>query len=142
MAPWATLVQIKPPLGTIIQFATDTYAPYLRGYHSTIIGFDPQDGAMPYLVGWKEGEKMPDTGVSRIRVPWGSFLPDLGSYIRSVWISGRNTARVMQLGSGVGGTGMACVARYCNAFNPYGQPNMPDGSYICYTCRQRPACMR
>jgi hypothetical protein len=38
--------------------------------------------------------------------------------------------------------GLTCSSRFCKTFVPMAEPNQPDGSFVCYNCRQRPACMR
>lgn len=38
--------------------------------------------------------------------------------------------------------GMRCAAKHCNEFNPYAEPNQPDGKFICFSCRSIPSCMR
>jgi hypothetical protein len=38
--------------------------------------------------------------------------------------------------------GLTCSSRFCKTFVPMAEANQPDGSFVCYNCRQRPACMR
>ena len=33
--------------------------------------------------------------------------------------------------------GMTCSGA-CHEFNEYAEPNRPDGTYVCYSCRRRP----
>jgi hypothetical protein len=39
--------------------------------------------------------------------------------------------------SKVSSRGMNCSGPHCNLFNEYAEPNMPDGSFRCYSCRNR-----
>jgi hypothetical protein len=38
--------------------------------------------------------------------------------------------------------GLTCSSKYCKTFVPMAEPNQPDGSFVCYSCRGRPSCMR
>lgn len=33
-------------------------------------------------------------------------------------------------------TGMRCSGRFCGIYNDYAEPNRPDGSFVCFSCRQ------
>jgi hypothetical protein len=34
------------------------------------------------------------------------------------------------------GSGMQCAVQVCRDLNPYAEPNQPNGTYICRSCRQ------
>jgi hypothetical protein len=87
---------------------------------------------------WKMGEACPP---SAWHLSFGHDTKHLApTYERGYWAHNILTvvrllgnARISPVQSS---SGMHCGNRFCNAFNPYGQPNTPTGQYICYQCRQ------
>jgi hypothetical protein len=101
------------------------------------------------LVGWKKGGVLASyyRGHTSVKPASAIYLPQWETdYTCPTWCHNTSLAILVGGGASVSSSvvsgGMACAARNCGAFNDYAVPNMPDGSYVCYTCRQRPACMR
>jgi len=38
-------------------------------------------------------------------------------------------------------SGMTCAGKHCGSYTQYASPNQNDGSFLCYSCRQRPSYM-
>jgi hypothetical protein len=145
---FCSLDVLKPKVGDRIMFASNTWIAKLRGFPATIITQEPAgySGSFVYMVGWKANEPAPaDIIRPTTMVPQkgATIITNLADYTRSVWVPNKEEAVLcVSVGSRVVSGGMSCAAKNCGTFNPYGQPNMPDGSYVCFSCRQRPSCMR
>jgi len=63
-----------------------------------------------------------------------------GGWINSVWYltPGSSASSVSSKHT----DGMTCVGRHCHTFNEFAIANQPDGTFLCYQCRQRPSFMR
>lgn len=120
-----------------------------HGVECTVIAHDTRDVIKPYLVGWKKEE----SGLARPYFTLTNFLVGSGGdpriipnckcitgitqYEYNQWLGGSTKCITVRAQSG-----MTCAGRYCRTYNPYAQPNMPDGTYVCYSCRQKPECLR
>ena len=150
-ATYLTLDKLKPKVGDRVQFSPDTFNSSIRGLQATIITQEPESygGGHDYLVGWKAGEPASYGRKTTTTVPpqkGATIIPNLADYTVSVWVPNHNIAIIIdtraRVSSGGSVGGMQCAGKYCGAFNEYAQANMPDGSYLCWSCKQRPACMR
>jgi len=89
------------------------------------------------LVAWREEEKRPAEAHQADSFSSTAVQTALSGYAWAIWV--RNVAEISRV---LPGLGAVCAGRYCNEFNLYGQANSSDGQYYCYSCRQRPSCLR
>ncbi len=121
------------------------------GVECTVIAHDAKDTIRPYLVGWKKEEELLAirANISNDNVLTGGFgdprkiqgcrcIAHITQYGFNNWVSGGTVCAMVR--SGHTG-GMKCAGKHCGVFNEYAVPNQDDGSYLCYTCRQRPLYM-
>ncbi len=139
----ATIRDLAPQVGDIILLV-----PY--GVECTVIAHDTKDTMKPYMVGWKKEEEgfalRANVGGTMLSGGGGDprFIPScrcishITQYPFNNWVSGGTICAMVR--SGYTG-GMKCAGKYCGVFNEYATPNQDDGSYLCYTCRQRPLYM-
>ena len=142
------LGELAPKVGDKVRFAQSAGYPY-QGIVGTIIASDPNDKNQTYLMGWKEGETHPDGIRGKTPVEPSSkcqLIESFESYIFSGCVSNswevEETASTQLGGASQPKGGMHCSGKYCNVFHDYAVSNQPDGKFLCYSCRQRPACMR
>lgn len=129
--------ELAPKLGDKVKFSkTNTNA--IAGYQATVLVIDHKDDHQTYLVGWKKEEDYP-TWCAKT-VVFGSHCAVIASYDdyhASVWVV--NTSLIELPKS----AGMKCSGKYCGVFSDFAEPNQSDGTtFLCFSCRQRPACMR
>lgn len=64
--------------------------------------------------------------------PGDTCLGGRGMYIPPNSIVADLTATVPSTGH----SGAHCAVKMCNTYNDFAEPNQPDGTHICYSCRQ------
>lgn len=122
-----------------------------QGVECTVIAYDVKDTMKPYLIGWKreEAHLAERANVSHNMLTGGGgdprniqgcrFISHINQYEFNNWVSGGTMCTMV--GSAAHPGGMKCGGRYCGVYVQYATPNQKDGSFLCYSCRQRPLCM-
>lgn len=136
------------PVGSIVRYYTDgkdilsikhpVTAKCVVCFHHT--------GDSSTLLGWREGRDDPPSTcwdvadvhpitAARLggKCKYGLWVSD-NILIRNVVVMGNNDA-AMAVASPVS-SGMKCAVKVCGTFNNYAEPNQPDGSHICFSCRE------
>lgn len=95
-----------------------------------------------YLLGWRVGEKHPANAWDQRQ---GQTHPDVckslpSEYTHGMWVDVRYqlvrlTHAQLSTTATHTQTGMRCAIPTCGVYNEYAQPNQPDNSYICFSCR-------
>lgn len=101
---------------------------------STLLGWSsfydsPRNGK------WFRSDAPNTISASRLdpRCDSGLWISDNAS-IHNVVSMGKGTT-AMAVASPVS-SGMKCAVKVCGTFNNYAEPNQPDGSHICFSCRE------
>lgn len=85
------------------------------------------------LLAWKVGEQ-----AFHRALMWGE-RPDgkVPGFVRGYWVVGYTECELVgqPVSIGAAATPPVCC-RKCGTFSPYSQPNRPNGTFICYSCRQ------
>lgn len=97
--------------------------------------FFDTDGTV--LVGWHTNDRFPMEAKQADTFINPKIKPLLVDFAQAAWV--QNYAEISRV---LPGLGMVCSGRYCNAFNEYAAANQPDGTYLCWSCRQRPPSLR
>lgn len=120
------------------------WPPLDKGYsHSYWLGntidVDVLSGAQPQPIATTQAQAYPQAIALHCCNSWsGCFEAGCAcACIDCSKIRGGSITTKMAAVKVVPSAGMHCSNRACNEFNPYGEPNQPDGkSYRCYGCRQ------
>ncbi len=93
---------------------------------------------MDYLVGFRRGEEHPELAYNRL-----SGIPELVALLTSdyeygIWVP-RSTPikrfERIQVAPATRQNGMKCAIKSCGTFYEYAEPNLPDGRFVCYSCK-------
>lgn len=77
--------------------------------------------------GWDYQPTAPIMPPMPMATPMPSQMPDIGEYLRS---------RLKMDTTWVEPLGATCIGKRCpSPYNEYAEPNLPDGSFMCYSCR-------
>jgi hypothetical protein len=151
---YVTIKEFAPHLGAVVDLAitvdpdfpemikpTELSSQQMDVLKATIIGIDAGDKNKPYWLGWHESE--PHLyGANPPRADGGALfervtqVSNVKTFSRALWAS------ATWLVVATRPVGMQCQGRHCGEFNPWAAPNMPDGRYLCFSCRARPAYLR
>lgn len=120
-----------------------------RDYDSTVIAFDSKDNS--WMLGWMPEETAPfgasnnlnDRYLDPRRIETAIVLPGIEKYQTNNWYYGGQEVEMVSVGgaSTMKYIGMNCSNRYCNSFVSMAAPNMPDRTFLCYSCRSLPLYM-
>ena len=103
----------------------------------------PNSSHLDALLGWKQGEQP----VSFSWMDGGLFSGT--DYVYGWWVEKTlpvyrvlTTAAIVSSSSSVS-TGMKCSGKNClDPYNSFANGNQSDGTFLCWSCRQRPSYMR
>lgn len=107
---------------------TDT--PGLRTVLATVVAISDFDKSY-ILLGWKSGQEMPSNAIGRESTTGSNtYLKNQEAYKfgRSVYRTHKVAVQILN-----GLDGFPC--RKCTNFFPYAVPNRPDGTLLCWSCR-------
>lgn len=123
----------------------------LNGYNNTpatILGADPR-GYDHVLIGWKN-KPGGGPGWWERNHEIAGIKAIMKDYLWGWWVSSNHEVIVVGMDPSFNATttttttatlmhpqGMQCAIKVCKDFNPYGQPNQPNGKdYVCRSCRE------
>lgn len=144
-APYGTLTYKDIPVGSRIEYYLDDDRDII-GYSSNTMGeADLITDKNPFgynsvLLAWTERE-VPPNGAWDHKRGCKEYRASLGvKYTYGWWLdNGGHLHRVVSL-SGIAAItvqqgGMQCAVPSCGTYNDYAQPNLPDGRFMCYSCK-------
>lgn len=125
----------EPTSLTLSATVLATRNPYSRDGSISLLGFGSWDGMVPNGV-WSAGTKSYESYKSLMGNCTHGCWVDKGIPLKEI-ISAQAPVSVQVAKP----SGMKCAGRNCGTFNEYAEPNVGP-LYYCFSCRQRPACMR
>lgn len=131
--------EARPRLGDKVTFSPSRY----NGTTAIVIAIDHNDKSQPYLVGWPtespSGYVTTSINNPRLLANCDVIKDYPAAYQGCAWIHAET--EIIAISRKI--QGMKCSGKHCTEpFNAYAEPNQDNGSFLCYSCRQRPSYER
>jgi hypothetical protein len=127
-----------PVSGTLVEWMDDLF----KIYSSTVVGGKHPHGYDSVLFGWKSEDDAPscawDSKLSTLEPVLLQLQLTYGYWVRPsdrVWIITSDALTHGSRGQSTSTNHISCTG--CGNFNNYAVPNQTDGTFKCYSCRQR-----
>jgi hypothetical protein len=121
----------------ILSFKSNTTGKGVVCFHdtsnrSTLLGWRDHDGYHPTSKWSRSWASAVDVSRLDPRCEHGKWVSD-DLFISHIVVLGKGSGTVVPSPTH---NGMKCAVVVCGTFNNYAQPNQPDGTHICFSCRE------